>query len=131
MNNNYKRSLAKSDIIINLDFTNDDINRYIICPNSCIINISNNTLDIKSNIFKGIICEFYEIFFPNKYIRNLLYFKGFNSQILYESFIYKNTSPENIIKELEKDNVKLQSLIGKNGVIRKTEFTKISKNVIN
>lgn len=131
MNNNYKRSLLKSDIIINLDFTNDEVNRYIIDDNTCLINMSSKNIEINSKTFNGIIINSYEISFPNKYIKSLIFFKGFNIQVLYESFIYKNTSPNNIKKELYDDNINIVSLIGKYDKIRKSEFYKTEKEVKN
>ena len=84
-----------------------------------------------SKRFNGIIINSYEISFPNKYIKSLIFFKGFNIQVLYESFIYKNTSPNNIKKELYDDNINIVSLIGKYDKIRKSEFYKTEKEVKN
>ena len=68
---------------------------------------------------------------PKKYLKYLLFFKKFNIAILYESFIYKNTNPVNIIKELKDDEVKVSFLLGKNGKIRKNEYLKMSKKLVN
>ncbi len=130
MNNNYKRSLIKSDIIINFDYNEEDLNKYSLPKKACIINLQKE-VKIDSKLFEGINSNYYEITIPSKYIRSLIYLKGFNNQVLYESFIYKNTIPENIKEEIKQDKVSICSLIGSNGKIRKKEFMNLSKKVIN
>lgn len=130
LNNNYKKSLVKSDIILNFDFTEDEINKYTLPKKACIINFD-GSININTKTFEGINANFYEISLPQKYVKNLLYLKKFNTSILYESFIYKNTNPSNIQKELEKDDVNITFLLGRNGKIRKNEYLKMSKKLVN
>lgn len=130
MNNNYKKSLIKSDIIFNFDFTEEEINKYNLPQKTCIVNL-NNEIKINSKSFEGINAIFYEITMPRKYLKDLIHFRGFDTAILYESFIYKNTNPSNIKKELEKDNINIVFLHGKNGKIRKTEYSDLSKKIVN
>jgi hypothetical protein len=130
MNNNYKKSLVKSDIIFNFDFSEEEINKYTLPKKSCIINF-NEEIKILTKVFEGINVYFYEIQIPRKYINNLLYLKDFDTSILYESFIYKNTSPKNIKNEINKDDANIVFLIGRNGKIRKTEYLKMSKKIAN
>ena len=59
---------------------------------------------------------------PRKYLDKLLFFKGFNTSILCESFLYKNTMPY---------NMNISFLEGRNGKIRKTEYLKLSKKMAN
>lgn len=103
MNNNYKKSLVKSDMILNFDFSEEELNKYTIPKKTCIINF-NDYANINTKSFDGINIGFYEISMPKKYFKYLLHFKNFNTSILYESFIYKNTNPANIIKEIQNDN---------------------------
>lgn len=130
MNNNYKKSLIKSDIIFNFDFYEEEINKYSIPKRACIVNFCDE-IKINSKSFEGINANFYDIQIPRKYLRNSLYLKDFNSSILYESYIYKNTNPQNIIKEIEKDGVNVTFLNGKNGRIRKNEYLNLSKKMAN
>lgn len=130
MNNNYKKSLIKSDIIFNFDFLEEEINKYSMPKKTCIINFCDD-IKIDSKSFEGINANFYDIQMPRKYLRNSLYLKDFNSSILYESYIYKNTTPQNIIKEIEKDGVNITFLKGKNGKIRKNEYLNLSKKIAN
>ncbi len=130
MNNNYKKSLAKSDIIFNFDFSEEEINKYTLPKKACIINLEKE-ITINSKAFEGINVSFYEIQMPRKYIKNLLYFRDFDTSMLYESFIYKNTNPINIKAELIEDGINISFLNGKNGKIRKTEYVNLSKKLVN
>lgn len=128
--NNYQKSLSKSDIILNFDFDEEKINMYNLNSKSCIVNF-NEEITIKGKSFCGINVNFFEIMIPMKYIRECAYFKDFQSAILYESLIYKKTSPENIIKEIKQDKANIIFLDGKNGRIRKNEYLKLSKKMAN
>lgn len=126
INNNYKRSLLKSDIIINLDLDVTEFNNYMLPKKACIINLNNN-IKIYSKIFEGINIFNCEISIPKRFIKNILKLKDFNPTILYESFIYKRTSIENIIKEINEDKIRILSIIGQNGRIRKREIKSLNK----
>lgn len=127
INNNYKKSLIKSDIIINVDFCEETVNKYSFPKNACLINLKNE-IKIKSKSFEGINICFFDIFMPQKYVKLQSNFKKFNLPILYESFIYKRTCSINIKKQIEEDGAKISSLIGSNGIIRKNEYLNLSKN---
>lgn len=130
INNNYKKSLSKSDIILNYDFGEEELNKYNINQKACIVNF-NKQINIKENSFDGINANFFELSLPTKYIRDSIYLKDFNNTIFYESLIYKKTSPENIKKEIECDKININFLNGKNGRIRKNEYLKLSKKIAN
>ena len=129
INNNYTKSLMKSDIIFNFDFSEEEINNYEIPRRACIVNL-NKEINIKSKCFEGINVSFYEIQMPVKYMKNIL-LKDFSDEILYESYIYKNTVPENIKNELKEDNIRINFLLGKNNKVRKNEYIKLSKKMAN
>ena len=126
INNNYKKSLQKSDIIFNFDFKEEEINKYNLPKKTCIINLSNE-INIDSKSFEGININYFEIIMQRKYLKNSIYFNGFDNSILYESYIYKNTNPKNIKKEINLDNVNINFLYGINSKIRKSEYTKLCK----
>lgn len=126
INNNYKKSLSRSDIILNFNFSEEELNKYNINSKACIINFQ-DLIDIKTKTFLGLNVNFFDIILPRKYTINSNHLKEFNSTILYESYIYKKTSPENIKKEIKNDKVIIEFLNGKNGRIRKNEYIKLSK----
>lgn len=106
ISNNYKRAMSKSNIIINFDFSNKYLEKCIFPKNAYMININKN-IKIDKKDFNGRNIVSYEIDMPEKYLEYQENLTGFNSTILYESFIYKNTIYKNIKKELEEDGVKI------------------------
>lgn len=120
---NHKKSLIKSNIIINIDFSEEELNKYLIPRKAIIINIGHKT-KVKNKGFSGINIWDYNTSIPKKYLDNDLNTKSFRKEVLYESYIYKNTSPRNIFKEIKKDNIYIESLVGQKGIIRKAEFSK-------
>lgn len=130
VNNNYQKSLVKSDFILNFDFEEEELNKYNMNPKASIINFRDE-ININEKSFSGINVNFFELTIPMKYIRDSVYLKDFNSTIFYESLIYKKTSPENIIRQIKNDNININFLNGKNGRIRKNEYLKLSKKMAN
>ena len=128
INNDYNKTLKKSNIIINYDFSEQEFNKYEISKTACIINI-NNKIKITKKSFSGINIQSYNINFPERYDFLGMYKNEFNKNVLYESIIYKRTLARNIRKELENDKISIVSLNGLNGIIRKNEFSKISKKI--
>ncbi len=116
--NNKRKSLAKSKIIINIDFNEEMINQFNINRDAIIINI-NNKAQVKSKLFNGINVYDYGI----EYKKNLddeLY-KNFDEKLVYESKI-SGKSYNEIIEQISNDNVKIVNLIGKNGPIDIMEY---------
>lgn len=114
--NNKKKSLAKSDIIINVDFPSELLNKYRVNDNATIVNIKLNA-KIDKKRFNGLIINNYEISYNPKeefdYDKIYLYDK----KDIYESIIYKNM-PYKVIKEkIKKDNLRITSLMGNREVV--------------
>ena len=125
--NNYKKSLLNSNIIINVDFSEEQINKYNIPKYSCVINI-NDYIKINKKSFEGINILWV------KYITNQefdLEFKNFDNNIMYESLISRNSNQENVFNQIKKDHLKIIEVYGKNGIIRKKEFSKLKRLNIN
>ncbi len=121
--NNKRKGLANSQIIINLDFPEELINKYAINPEAIIVNIGQN-VKIKSKKFKGINANNIKISMKTNYnteFEQNKIFNDFEEAELYEASI-KNMSFEEIKKKFQKDNVNVTSLIGNNGSINKKEF---------
>ena len=114
--NNKKRSLAKSKIILNYDFPSELLNKYNIYEEAIVINISGNVKIIKKR-FNGLNINDYEIEFLD--LNDFDYGKEnkFLAKDLYEANFYKNQPFNDILKKLEKDRVKIKSLIGANTVL--------------
>lgn len=122
--NSYKKSLLKSDIIINLDFSEIEINEYNINESAIIIN-TENPIKIKSKLFNGIVANSIRIKFlkeiNNIFQKNLLLYR-YDNLLLYESIINWKTNYSEIDEKIKNDNVRVLNLIGNNGIITKREI---------
>lgn len=122
--NNRRKSLLKSDIIINFDFSEEDLNRCTFKKRVIIINLKYKT-KVKTKTFEGININDYEIEVKKEKIEKLLK-KGlsqiFSIPILYESILYENNIEYLLIKDILKEDVKIKFLIGMNGKIQEKEF---------
>ena len=109
VNNNRKKSLTKSDIILNIDFPNELINKYRIAEKANIINIRGN-VRIKQKRFEGKIYNDYEIKYENleefDFDKENIYYK----KNIYEAYIYKQQPIGNIMNKIRKDKVKIVEL---------------------
>lgn len=119
ISNNKRRSLLKSEIIINFDFPEELINKYRIYDKAVIINM-NDKIVIKSKRFSGININYFKIVFPDKYK-----IEGFQNEIVYESLIYIKSSYEDISKKFLNDKIAINKLIGNNGIISNKEINKL------
>lgn len=124
---NYARSLIKSDIIINMDLEQEEINKYAFPRKAILVSIENAARVLYKG-FDGINVSSYKIIIPKKYVSEELNLHEFNKEILYESFIYKKTNPKNIIKTIENDGLKIENLVGINGEIQKNEYIRLQGN---
>lgn len=124
---NYSKSLIKSDIIINIDCEEEELNKYVLPRKAVIINVSKD-VNILHKGFDGINVLAYKIIIPQKYVSKDLNLDSFNKEILYESFIYKKTNPKNIINQIIESNVKIEYLEGTKGNIKKEEFFRMQTN---
>lgn len=112
--NNKRKALSKSNIILNLDFPTELINRYNIKEDAVIINFRKN-VKIKDKRFNGLNINNYEIDYQNEENEQLS--EKFYNKDLYEALQYKNQPVEETLKKIKKDNIKIKQLIGENTVI--------------
>ena len=130
--NSYKKSLAKSKIIMNLDFNEIDINEYELFNKSIIINCTENDIKIKSKLFNGIVINSCNIKLPkiikDKFKRINIY-DDYNWLALYESITNNETNFDRMLKKIDDDKISILNLIGNNGIINKNEFKNIYKKL--
>ena len=108
--NNKKKSLLKSNIILNIDFPTELINQYQIKEDAIILNIQGN-VKIKKKRFCGICINDYEI----KRVQGLEYEdieEQFWNKDIYEACFYKRQPIVEIKKKVRKDNVQIAWLQG-------------------
>lgn len=112
--NNKKKSLAKAQIIINIDFPSEIINQYAICENATIIDMCGKTKITKKR-FNGVVIQDYEIEIKNK--REYTIDEDYYYQKdLYEAEFYKQQPFEYVREKIKKDGVKIVKLISQRGV---------------
>lgn len=105
--NNKQKSLLNTDIILNFDYSAEMINEFKIDSNATIVNFEKK-VDIFNPSFKGKNINNYEI----KYnIEEFEQNENYDTNILYESYIYRKDNFANIQKQLRQDNVKITKLI--------------------
>lgn len=116
--NNKKKSLIKSEFIINLDFTNEMVNKYNIYEKAVIIDINGN-IKIAKKRFNGIVINNYEITsnLMNDSAIDFFDISKYNFKDIYESEIYNGISYKEFQGRIKKDNVKIKALYGVNGKI--------------
>lgn len=114
--NNKKKSLAKSEIILNVDFPTELINQYYIHEEAIIINLRGN-VKIKRKRFNGTNINDYKIEF--NYLDEFDYDKNnlYDKKDIYEAQIYHKQPYQEIIKRIKKDKVKIVGLIGNKTVL--------------
>lgn len=122
--NNKNKALRKAKIMINLDYSNDSINKYKINRNAIIINCVDEKIDIV--YFQGIIVNNIEISF-NKKEKYKELFKEFDKSDIYKSFEIMNLKYDYIIEKNKQNKVDIKYLLGNNGKINEKELENIQK----
>ena len=109
--NNKRKSLSKTNIILNLDFPTELINRYTMNNTATIINFKGN-VKIKNKRFNGLNINDYEINWKtNPHLEN------FEAKDIYVAMQYKHQPIEEILKKIKKDRVTIQYLQGAKTII--------------
>lgn len=126
--NNKRKALKRSNIIVNLDFTEEELNQYTLPYKATILNI-NQEVKIYSKKFAGVNIVNYKVRLPKEYMEffdqyNML--EEFDHNILYESVLYAKDNYENILTKMKENKSKIEYFMGKNGMIQKNEY-KISQ----
>ena len=113
--NNKKKSLAKSDIVLNFDFDNDLLNQYNIYEEAIIINILGN-MRINKKSFNGLLVNNYEIYSMKVYdFFDLDKLNHFYLKDLVEAKLFRNDKFSNIRSNITSDHYKIKELYGNNG----------------
>ena len=117
ISNNQKKSLAKAQIILNMDFNKEVFNNYQIYEEAIIINLEGN-MKIESKRFNGININDYEIETGREEIIWRENVKKFRTKDLVESVLYMKDTFNNIRKKIIKNNISIKELYGINGPIK-------------
>lgn len=118
ISNNKRKSLVTSQIILNIDFPTEVLNRYRIYEEAIIINLQGN-VKINKKRFNGIMIQDYEIQYEKKnyYYEDYELVDKYAQKDVYEAQIYFKQPIQNIEKKLKQDKVKITKLMGINNTI--------------
>ena len=112
--NNKKKSLMKSQIIINIDFPKELINKYRIYESATIVNVK-RPIKITQKRFNGVTVNDYEIEYRNDICNEKFFVDKYNLKDLYEAEMYKRDSFTNLRKKIKNDKVLINKLYLNNG----------------
>lgn len=112
--NNKKRSLSKSDLILNMDFSKELINKYRINENAIIVN-TKGKIKINEKRFNGLNVHNYEIDFREDKKEEKILNEKYYMKDLYEAKLYKKQRLEEIKQKIKLDKVEIKKLILNNG----------------
>lgn len=114
--NNKKKSLSKSQLILNVDFPKELINKYRIFEETIIVNLCGNVA-ISSKRFNGVNIIDYEIDYTSDeefdFDKNNLYDK----KKIYEAHTYTNRTFDYLQKQFLNDKVKIRHLQASNSIL--------------
>jgi len=114
--NNKKKSLSKSQLILNVDFPKELINKYRIFEEAIIVNLCGNVA-ISSKRFNGVNIIDYEIDYTSDeefdFDKNNLYDK----KKIYEAHTYTNRTFDYLQKQFLNDKVKIRHLQASNSIL--------------
>ena len=118
VSNNQKKSLAKPQIILNMDFNKEVLNRYNINENAIIINLEGD-MKIESKRFNGININDYEIEVGREEIIWRGNAKKFRNKDMFEAVLYVKDTFQNIRNKIAKNKVSIKEVFGINGKIER------------
>lgn len=118
ISNNQKKSLIKTQIILNMDFCKEVLNKYRINENAIIINLEGD-IKIEEKRFNGINVNDYEIEVGRGEIIWRQNMENFRTKDLLEAVLYMRDTFENICKKIRKNKVSIKELYGLNGKIER------------
>lgn len=118
ISNNQKKSLVKPQIILNMDFNKEVLNKYKINENAIIINLEGD-MKIEEKRFNGININDYEINVGREDIIWRENMKDFRTKDLLEAVLYMKDNFQNIHTKIIKNKVSINAVFGINGKIER------------
>ena len=118
VSNNQKKSLLKPQIILNLDFNKEVLNKYKINENAIIINLEGD-MKIVTKRFNGININDYEIEIEKEESVWRENMKSFKNKDLLEAALYMKDNFQNIRSKIIQNKVSIKAVFGINGKIER------------
>lgn len=114
--NNRKKSLLRSQLVINFDFPEELFRQYYLPEEAIVLNLAEK-IEIKKKRFNGILIQDYEIFFKNWDDYDIELEEKFAKKEVYEAQFYQKQPYEMVRRQVKLDGVGILKLFGKNGEI--------------
>lgn len=118
VSNNLKKSLLKTQIILNIDFNKELLNKYRINEEAIIINLEGD-MKIEEKRFNGINVNDYEIEVSREEIIWRQNMQNFRTKDLLEAVLYMKDTFDSICSKIRKNKVSIKELYGINGKIER------------
>lgn len=118
ISNNQKKSLLKPQIILNMDFSKEILNKYKVNENAIIINLEGD-IKINQKRFNGVNVNDYEIEIGREEIIWRKNMEKFRTKDLLDSVLYMKDTFQNICNKIRKNKVSIKELYGVNGKIER------------
>lgn len=118
VSNNLKKSLLKTQIILNMDFNKELLNKYRINEEAIIINLEGD-MKIEEKRFNGINVNDYEIEVGREEIIWRQNMQNFRTKDLLEAVLYMKDTFDNICSKIRKNKVSIKEIYGINGKIER------------
>ena len=118
ISNNQKKSLLKSEIILNMDFSKHVINKYKVNEKAIILNLEGE-VKIEEKRFNGININDYEIEVGREEVIWRQNMNKFRTKDLFESVLYMKDTFDSISNKIMKNKVSIKELYGINGKIER------------
>lgn len=118
ISNNLKKSLLKPELILNIDFSNEVLNKYKVNENAIIINLEGD-VKINQKRFNGINVNDYEIGIGREKIIWRKNMEKFRTKDLVESVLYMKDTFQNICNKIRRNKISIKELYGINGKIER------------
>ena len=128
VSNNKRKALKRAKYVLNINLNKEELEKYRINRDAIIVNIQENVRYGLAG-FEGININNIKIKCPDEFIEKFEQI-GDNFEIteLYESLLLSDDmqrrKAEEVIERIEKDDVKINEIIGNNGVIHEEELRK-------
>ena len=124
---NYRKSLLKAKMIINIDFSNQDLRKYKINQDAIILQLCQEKPELKQ-IFNGIYIMNTVLDYDKTRLGIYSDLNAFSFKEVYVSRINQETNIKEVWRKIKKDNIKVRYLEGINGKIEEKEYKTILKS---
>lgn len=118
VSNNQKKSLLKPQIILNMDFNKETLNKYRINENAVIVNLEGD-MKMENKRFNGININDYEIEVGREEVIWRQNIRSFRTKDLLEAVLYMKDSFDSICTKIKKNKIIIKELYGISGKIER------------